>query len=54
MSIEFTAEVRGLRMNADYSANLTLNVPEYFKPAVMETFSKWQGLMVRVIAVLEE
>ena len=54
VAIEFTAEVRGLRMNADYSANLTLNVPEYFKPAVMETFSKWQGKMIRVVAVMED
>jgi hypothetical protein len=54
IAIEFTAEVRSLKTMADYSANLTLNVPEPFKPAVMETFSKWQGKMVRVVAVMEE
>lgn len=54
VAIEFTAEVRGLRTMADYSANLTLNVPEPFKPAVMEWFSKRQGAMVRVVAVVEE
>lgn len=54
IAIEFTAEVRGLRTMADYSANLTLNVPEYDKPAVMETFSKWQGKMVRVVTVVED
>ena len=54
IAIEFTAEVRGLRTMADYSANLTLNVPEYYKPAVMEWFSKRQGAMVRVVAVVEE
>ncbi len=54
IAIEFSAEVRGLRTMADYSANLTLNVPEYDKPAVMETFSKWQGKMVRVVTVVED
>lgn len=54
IAIEFTAEVRALKTMADYSANLTLNVPEYYKPAIMETFSKWQGQMVRVVAVMEE
>lgn len=54
VAIEFTAEVRSLKTMADYSANLTLNVPEYFKPAVMETFSKWQGKMIRVVAVMED
>lgn len=54
VAIEFTAEVRALKTMADYSANLTLNVPEPFKPAVMEWFSKRQGAMVRVVAVVEE
>ncbi len=54
VAIEFTAEVRSLKTMADYSANLTLNVPEPFKPAVMERFSKWQGKMVRIVAVLED
>lgn len=54
IAIEFTAEVRSLKTMADLTANLTLNVPEPFKAAVMERFSKWQGLMVRVVAVLEE
>jgi hypothetical protein len=54
VAIEFTAEVRALKTMADYSANLTLNVPEYFKPVVMETFSKWQGKMVRIVAVQED
>ena len=38
---------------SDLSANLTLNVPEPFKAAIMERFSKWQGLMVHIIAVVE-
>ena len=54
VAIEFTAEVRALKTMADYSANLTLNVPEYFKPAVMEWFCKQQGKMVRVVTVVEE
>jgi len=54
IAIEFVAEVRSIKTMADYSANLTLNVPEYYKPAVMEKFSKWQGKMVQVIAVVEE
>ena len=54
VAVEFTAEVRSLKTMADYSANLTLNVPEPFKPAVMERFSKWQGKMVRIVAVLED
>lgn len=54
VAIEFTAEVRALKTMADYSANLTLNVPEPFKPMVMEWFSKRQGAMVRVVAVVEE
>jgi len=54
IAIEFPAEVRGVKTNVDLTANLTLNVPEPYKAAVMERFSKWQGLMVRVIAVLEE
>lgn len=54
IAIEFTAEIRALKTMADYSANLTLNVPEPFKPSVMEWFSKQQGKMVRIVAVLEE
>lgn len=54
IAIEFPAEVRAIKTMADLTANLTLNVPEPYKAAVMERFSKWQGLMVRVIAVLEE
>lgn len=54
IAIEFPAEVRSLKTMADFTANLTLNVPEPYKAAVMEKFSKWQGLMVRIVAVLEE
>lgn len=54
VAIEFPAEVRGVKTMADLTASLTLNVPEPFKAAVMERFSKWQGLMVRIVAVLEE
>ena len=54
VAIEFTAEVRQIKTMADYSANLTLNIPEPYKPAAMEKFSKWQGKMVHVIAVVEE
>jgi len=54
IAIEFPAEVRGVKTMADLTANLTLNVPEPFKAAVRERFSKWQGLMVRVVVVLED
>lgn len=54
IAIEFLAEVRQIKTMADYSANLTLNIPEPYKPAAMEKFSKWQGKMVRVVAVMEE
>jgi hypothetical protein len=54
IAIEFIAEVRQVKTMADYSANLTLNIPEPYKPAAMEKFSKWQGKMVQVIAVVEE
>jgi hypothetical protein len=54
IAIEFVAEVRSIKTMADYSANLTLNIPEPYKPAAMEKFSKWQGKMVQVIAVVEE
>lgn len=54
IAIEFIAEVRQIKTMADYSANLTLNIPEPYKPAAMEKFSKWQGKMVQVIAVVEE
>ena len=54
VAIEFMAEIRALKTAADYSANLTLNIPEPYKPAAMEKFSKWQGKMVQVIAVVEE
>lgn len=54
IAIEFPAEVRGVKTMADLSANLTLNVPEPFKAAVMERFSKWQGLMVRIVAIVED
>ena len=54
IAIEFSAEVRQVKTMADLSANLTLNVPEPFKAAVLERFGKWQGLMVRIIAVIEE
>lgn len=53
VAIEFTAEVRSIKTMADYSANLTLNVPEPFKPTTMEWACKQQGKMVRVVAVLE-
>jgi len=54
IAIEFPAEVRGLKTMADLTANLTLNIPEPYKAAVMEKFSKWQGLMVRIVAVQED
>ena len=54
IAIEFVAEVRSIKTMADYSANLTLNIPEPYKPAAMEKFSKWQGKMVRVVTVLED
>jgi hypothetical protein len=54
IAIEFIAEVRQVKTMADYSANLTLNIPEPYKPAAMEKFSKWQGKMVQVIAVVED
>ena len=54
IAIEFIAEVRQIKTMADYSANLTLNIPEPYKPAAMEKFSKWQGKMVQVIAVVED
>ncbi len=54
VAIEFTAEVRALKTMADYSANLTLNVPEPYKVAVMQRFSEWQGKMVTVIAVVDK
>ena len=53
IAIEFPAEVRGVKTMSDLSANLTLNVPEPYKAAVMERFSKWQNMMVRIIAVVE-
>ncbi len=54
IAIEFPAEVRSLKTMADLTANLTLNVPEPYKAAVMEKFSRWQGLMVHIIAVQED
>mgnify|MGYP001007989803 CR=1 FL=1 len=54
VAIEFPAEVRQVKTMADLTANLTLNVPEPYKAAVMEKFSKWQGLMVRIVAVQED
>ena len=54
IAIEFVAEVRSIKTMADYSSNLTLNIPEPYKPAAMEKFSKWQGKMVQVIAVVED
>lgn len=54
IAIEFPAEIRSLKTMADYSANLTLNVPEPFKPAVMEWFSKRQNKVVHIVAVVEE
>ena len=54
IAIEFPAEVRAIKTMADLTANLTLNVPEPYKAAVMERFSKWQGKMVTIIAVVED
>ena len=54
VAIEFSAEVRQVKTMSDLSANLTLNVPEMYKAAILERFGKWQGMMVRIIAVLEE
>ncbi len=54
IAIEFPAEIRKLATMADYSANLTLNIPEPFKPAVMEWFSRRQNKMVHIVAVVED
>jgi len=52
-AIEVIAEVRQVKTMADFTVNLTLNIPEQFKQNALK-FGEWQGKMIRLIAVVEE
>lgn len=53
IAVEASAEVRQVKTMADRSINITLNLPEPFKEQA-KLFVDWQGLMIRIVAVLEE
>lgn len=52
-AIEIVAEVRQVKTMADFSVNITLNIPENCKEQAKK-FLDWNGDLVRIVAVLEK
>ena len=52
-AIEMVAEVRQLKTMADFSINVTLNIPETCKEQCKNLID-WQGKQVRMVIVLEQ
>ena len=52
-AIEAIAEVRQVKTMADFTVNVTLNLPENCKEQAKK-FLDWQGELIRLVAVLEE
>ena len=52
-AIEVSAEVRQVKTMTDHSLNVTLNIPETYKEQA-KVLIDWQGLMIRLVAVLED
>jgi hypothetical protein len=53
IAVEASAEVRQVKTAVDNSITVTLNFPEPYKQHAKK-FIDWVGLMVRVVAVLED
>jgi len=53
LAIEAVAEVRQVKTMADFTLNVTINLPESCKEQAKK-FIDWQGKMIRIVAVLEE
>ena len=52
VAVEASAEVRAIKSMVDHSVNVTLNFPEDCKEQALQ-FLRWQGLMVKIVAVIE-
>ena len=52
-AIEMVAEVRQIKTMADFSINVTLNIPENCKEQCKNLID-WQGKQVRMVIVLEQ
>lgn len=52
-AVEASAEVRQIKTMTDHSVNVTLNIPEPYKEQA-KILMDWQGLMIRLVAVLED
>ena len=53
IAIEFVSEVRQVKTMADFTVNLTVNIPETCKEQAKRLID-WQGKMIRIVAVLED
>ena len=53
IAIEAVAEVRQVKTMADFTLNVTLNIPENCKEQAKKLID-WQGKMIRIIAVQED
>jgi hypothetical protein len=53
VAIEAVAEVRAVKTCADFTLNVTLNLPENCKEQAKH-FIDWQGKLIRIVAILEE
>lgn len=53
LAIEAVAEVRQVKTMADFTLNVTINLPESCKEQAKK-FIDWQGKMIRIVAVVED
>lgn len=53
LAIEAVAEVRQVKTMADFTLNVTINLPESCKEQAKK-FIDWQGKMIRIVVVLED
>ena len=52
-AIESVAEVRQIKTMADFTVNVTLNIPENCKEQA-KILLDWQGKLIKFVAVLDE
>jgi len=53
LAVEAVAEVRQVKTMADFTINITLNIPENCKEQAKKLID-WQGKIIRLVAVLDE
>ena len=53
LAVEAVAEVRQVKTMADFTLNVTLNIPENCKEQAKKLID-WQGKIIRLVAVLNE